>query len=228
MSPVSVFQNSDPEALACQLRQDLLDTLHPGDLICIPTGRSPLDLYRQIREDEASIRLWRSLRFLQLDEYIAPATHIDSFRDYLHQQIFDPLGVDKSRLHTIDPQGDPKTEAQRLDTVISEWGPPRACILGLGSNGHIAFNEPGSNFSSYTAIDLTPETISANFKESPPAQLKALTISLEQIYASRDVFLLVPQPEKKSILDHCLRGPKDLSVPGTILHDHPGLHIYRA
>ncbi|OUU23207.1 MAG: hypothetical protein CBC13_06310 [Planctomycetia bacterium TMED53] len=227
MGPKLMIRNSDPEELAKRLREDLLSCMADGDLLCIPTGRSPLELYQQIREDSDSADRWRSFRYLQLDEYLDPSGSIHSFRDELSQQIFTPLQVPADQIHSIDPQGDPVTQAKKLDQIYDRWGPPKACVLGLGSNGHIAFNEPGSSFSGYTVVDLAQETIANNFPEPQPSKLQALTISLEQIYASQHVFLLVPQPEKSSILDRCLAGPKDVNIPASWLHDHPSLHVYR-
>ena len=108
-------QNPDPEVLARALLDDLLNCLSPGDLMCIPTGRSPRNLYRLIREDSGNAPLWSSLRYLQLDEYLDPSGTIPSFRDELREQIFDPLGVPHNQVFSIDPAGDPHSQANRLD-----------------------------------------------------------------------------------------------------------------
>lgn len=227
LGPISIAQNPDPEVLARQLQQDLLDCLKPGDLLCIPTGRSPRDLYRFIREDVDSAERWRSFRYLQLDEYLDPSGRIPSFRDELRQQIFEPLQIPAENICSIDPMAEPEKQAKNLDEVYQQWGPPKACVLGLGGNGHIAFNEPGSNFSGYTVVDLAPETVATNFQDSAPTGLQALTISLDQILAAPNIFLLVPQPEKSKLLDQCLAGPRTSEIPASCLHDHPGLHVYR-
>ena len=174
MGAMSMTQNPDPEVLARTLLDDLLNCLSPGDLLCIPTGRSPRNLYRLIREDSGNAPLWSSLRYLQLDEYLDPSGTIPSFRDELREQIFDPLGVPHDQVFSIDPTGDPHSQANRLDQIFRDSGPPRASVLGLGNNGHIAFNEPGSDFSGYTVVNLAEETIKTNFQEPLPGQLRAL------------------------------------------------------
>ncbi len=227
LGAMSITQIPDPEVLARTLLDDLLNCLSPGDMLCIPTGRSPRDLYRLIREDSGNAPLWSSLRYLQLDEYLDPSGTIPSFRDELRQQIFDPLGVPHDQVFSIDPAGDPQSQANRLDQIFRDSGPPRASVLGLGNNGHIAFNEPGSDFSGYTVVDLAEETINTNFPEPRPDRLQALTISLDQILDSDSIFLLVPQAEKSALLDRCLAGPRNLDLPASCLHDHPQLHVYR-
>jgi len=227
VGPKLMIQDPDPEVLASRLRHDLLSCLEDDDLLCIPTGRSPLELYRQIREDTATSQRWRSFRYLQLDEYLDPSGTIHSFREELHQQFFGPLQIPEDQICSIDPQGDPDTQALELDQRYERWGPPKACVLGLGANGHIAFNEPGSSFSGYTVVDLATETIRANFPPPQPDKLQALTISLEQICKSQHIFLLVPQAEKGPVLDRCLAGPKDAQLPASWLYDHPSLHVYR-
>lgn len=227
MGPKSITRNPDPDVLARALLDDLLGSLSPGDLLCIPTGRSPRDLYRLIREDSGNSQLWRSLCYLQLDEYLDPAGNIPSFREELRQQVFDPLGVPQDQIFSIDPAGDPQSQADQLDAIFRQSGPPKASVLGLGNNGHIAFNEPGSNFSGYTVVDLAIETIETNFQEPRPRSLQALTISLDQILESEFIYLLVPQKEKSVLLDRCLAGPRSADLPASCLHDHPGLHVYR-
>ncbi len=228
MGSISSIRESDPTVLADRLRQDLLDYLQPDDLVCIPTGRSPEFLYSLVGNDPASTRLWQQLRYLQLDEYISPPEATENFRSTLHRQVFEPLKISSKQIFSIESEQDPEKEVCRLNTLFAEIGPPRAVILGLGTNGHIAFNEPcDTPRSGYQIVDLNPMTIRDNFPEPIPPSLQAITIGLDQLKAAKRVYLLVPQAEKSQILDRCLSGPNDPRVPGSILHDHPDLHVYR-
>lgn len=229
LGSINTVRESDPVRLSHRLRQDLLAHLEPGDLVCIPTGRSPELLYELIEEDQASISLWRQLRFLQLDEYISPPGGTESFRSTLRRQVFEPLQIPDDQVFSIDPAADPESEANRLDALFSQLGPPRAVILGLGSNGHIAFNEPRDTpRSGYQVVELSQMTILDNFPQPVPEQVKAITIGLDQLRSAERVYLLVPQPEKSEILDRCLKAPYSSQLPGSILHDHPDLHVYRS
>ena len=225
---ITTIRESDPAALADRLCQDLRDHLQPEDLVCIPTGRSPELLYRLVENDPVSIRLWQQLRYLQLDEYIFPPSGIESFRESLHRQVFEPLKISPDRIHSIEATTDPEAETKRLDTLFDEIGPPRAVILGLGSNGHIAFNEPcDAPRSGYHVVDLSPMTIHDNFPEAAHEKIRAITIGLDQLQRSERIYLLVPQQEKAQILDRCLAGPHDPQIPASMLHEHPDLHVYR-
>ena len=228
LSSITTIRESDPAALAGRLRQDLLDHLQPEDLICIPTGRSPEVLYQLVEDDPDSTRLWQQLRYLQLDEYISPPSDTESFRESLHRQVFEPLKISPDRIHPIEKTADYEAEAHRLDTLFDEIGPPRAVILGLGSNGHIAFNEPcDAHRSGYHVVDLSPMTIEDNFPDSDLEKMQAITIGLDQILRAHRIYLLVPQQEKAGILDRCLSGPHDPQIPASILHQHPEVHVYR-
>lgn len=229
MGAKTTIREADPGLLAERLRQDLCSHLQPGELICIPTGRSPERFYTALAEDQTSIDLWRQLRFLQLDEYIAPPAGTISFRETLQQQVYDPLGVPTEQIHTIDSTANPAQEVERLELLVARLGPPRTAILGLGSNGHIAFNEPCDHpLPGYHKVSLSQETLNDNFSDPVPDQLQAITIGLDLLKVSRRIYLLVPQAKKSQILDRCLQGPYDPQIPGTCLHDHPDLHIYRS
>ena len=228
MAKPTFIQEADPRSLALRLLRDLADHLEPEQWICIPTGKSPEAFYEALVQDSSSAKLWRQLHFLQLDEYLAPPAGSKSFKATLRDQVFDPLGIESNRVHSIDATGKASTEIHRLSQLIDQYGPPRTAILGLGSNGHIAFNEPCDDPpSGYHTVDLSPETLNDNFADPAPESLQAITIGLDLLRAIERIYLLVPQRKKAAILDRCLRAPYDPRIPGSCLHDHPDLHIYR-
>jgi len=228
MAKPTFIQEADPGSLALRLLRDLTDHLQPEQWICIPTGKSPEPFYEALVQDSSSAKMWRQLHFLQLDEYLPPPAGSKSFRATLRDQVFDPLGIESNRIHSIDPAATASSEVQRLSQLIDQNGPPRTAILGLGSNGHIAFNEPCDDPpSGYHAVDLSQGTLKDNFAEPAPKSLQAITIGLDLLRAIERIYLLVPQRKKAAILDRCLRAPYDPKIPGTCLHDHPDLHIYR-
>jgi len=223
-----IIQESSVERLALRLLADLSAHLQQGELICIPTGRSPEPLYQALIKDESARERWRQLHFLQLDEYIDPPPGSISFQETLRKQVFAPLAVPEEQIHSIDARAEAGSEIVRLNQLIDHLGTPRTSILGLGSNGHIAFNEPCDHpEDGYHIVILKGETLADNFPGDVPDQMQAITIGLDLLKASRRIYLLVPQAEKAEILDRCLQGPYDPQIPGSCLHDHPDLHIYR-
>ncbi len=222
-----IIERSDAGALLAEVRRTLEASVAPGDRITVPTGRTPEPLFAQVVADPAARALWGSLRYLQLDEYLDPPPGTESFRDTLARQLFDPLGVSPEARGAITAPLDPM-EGARLDRIHAEAG-LQVCLLGLGSNGHIAFNEPGDRIAGYHVTKLTAETIEANFGGSvpPPTEVRALTIGIDQILAARRVLLWVPQPEKQSLLERVLTGPIDPQIPATALREHSNWVVFR-
>lgn len=227
MDPL-VISDRDPEMLAGKLLEDFCSFVSPGDMVAIPTGRSPGVLYRQVREDPQILSLWSQLRFLQLDEYLDPPPGVALFREELREAVFDPIGVPPGNRLSIDPSSDPIAEARRLNQMYEEQGPMKVAVLGLGSNGHIAFNEPSGEFGrGYRVVELAKETIVANCPAPHPETVEALTIGIDQITSAQHIQLLVPQAQKQEVLERALRGPIDPQLPASALGEHPSLHIYR-
>lgn len=224
-----ITEVDDPTALVAEVRRALEASVAPGDRITVPTGRTPSPLYDQVIADPQARALWGSLRYLQLDEYIDPPTGTESFAETLARQLFDPLGIPFEARGSITAPADP-AEGPRLDRLHGKSG-LAVCLLGLGSNGHIAFNEPGDRSPGYHRVTLTEETTEANFgRGSVPVGtvLEALTIGIDQILAARRVLLWVPQPEKQALLDRVLTGPIDPQIPATALRKHPNWAVFRA
>lgn len=212
-------------ALLPRVRAEVERSVSPGDRISVPTGRTPEPLYRAVLGEPAARALWGSLLFIQLDEYLAPPPGTATFAETLAKQLFDPLGVPPGSRGEIHSPADP-AEGARMNRILEE-DPLRLCLLGLGGNGHVAFNEPGDRRLGYHVADLAPETIIANFPPGTRGPMQALTIGLDQILAAERVFLWVPQPEKQELLDRVLAGTPDPQIPATALLDHPDWTVFR-
>ena len=223
-----VTSDPDPVRLAGKLLADFASFAVGGDLVAIPTGRSPEILYKRIREDGDMARLWSQLKYLQLDEYLDAPAGVPLFSEELRQKIFDPIEVPPENRLSIDPSRDPGAEALRLDRLCQREGPLKVVVLGLGGYGHIAFNEPAESFGSgYRLVHLARETIRANFSKPYPEEVRALTIGVDQIISAAHIQLLVPQAQKQELLERVLAGPIDPQLPASALFEHPSLHIYR-
>ena len=118
MAKPTFIQEADPGSLALRLLRDLTDHLQPEQWICIPTGKSPEPFYEALVQDSSSAKMWRQLHFLQLDEYLPPPAGSKSFRATLRDQVFDPLGIESNRIHSIDPAATASSEVQRLSPSI--------------------------------------------------------------------------------------------------------------
>ena len=222
-----ILERSSPEELLAEVRREVEEAVRPGDRILVPTGRTPSPLYAQIRTNRESRKLWASLQYLQLDEYIDPPEGTEPFSETLSRELFDPIGVpEHARGAITNPEA--SQEGARLDQILAQEGPIRLCLLGMGQNGHIAFNEPGDETPGYHVVTLSPETVKANFPQARErGPIRALTIGIDQIFAAEKIFLWVPQTEKQDLLDRVLAGPRDRDVPATALLGHPDWTVFR-
>jgi glucosamine-6-phosphate deaminase len=148
----------------------------------------------------------------------------------MNDLFFNHIDINKGKTHI--PQGDVsdmQRECLRYEELITENGGIDLQILGIGGNGHIGFNEPGTSFHSKTHIvDLAPSTIEANarfFTQLEEVPTKAITMGISTIMKSKEILLLVSGESKKEALDKLMNGPVDESFPASILKNHPRVTI---
>lgn len=211
------------EHIAAQMRTK------PDSVLGLATGNSMIGVYRQL------IELYRGggvsfagLTSFNLDEYFGlPANDPSSFASYMRKHLFDLIDADPSRLHL--PDGNSPAAAAEYEDLIAKSGGIDLQLLGIGRNGHIGFNEPGSPQSSLTRlVDLTPHTREVNAADFPPGTEvppQAVTMGIATILASRQIILLATGAAKAEAIAQALEGPMDPACPASFLQGHPDLII---
>jgi glucosamine-6-phosphate deaminase len=204
-----------------------------SDSVCVlPTGKTPEGLFRALvdahRRGEAD---FSRLRFVILDEY----TGIDpddrrSLYQWLRLELLDQLGISSRRVAAFNPSAtDLDAEAARIEAVISDWGGIDLAILGLGPNGHIGFNEPGSAPDGRTRrIVLTQESIVSNARywgSEADVPRFAFTLGIGTLLEARSITLMVSGEMKAGILAKALEGPVGPDVPASLLRSHPDFTV---
>lgn len=210
----------------------------------LPTGSTPVGMYKQLIQlfsnSHSAIQPFNLTTF-NLDEYY-PIKKDDpqSYHYFMTHNFWQPYshlalprrqaGIQPfSNTQFFIPNGesaDPEKECQRYEELIQKQGPIDLMILGVGTNGHIGFNEPGSSPDSRTrVVDLSEETIQANsrfFSSEKDVPRKALTMGLGTILASREIIVLASGESKKPILQKLvsLKEPTP-SIPASYLMTHP-------
>lgn len=192
---------------------------------CLPTGTTPAPLY-----DEVAARVARGEMSLAgcevflLDEYGGlPAGHPVRCDATLQRQLVDRVDLDPTRFHTIDVDAaDLEAECRRYDGLIASEGLDLT-LLGLGVNGHVGMNEPGSLPSSPTrVVELAPETREAARRYAADVEVEwGVTVGMDRILESRRVWLLVRGARKAGILRRTLQGPVGPECPASFLREHP-------
>lgn len=200
----------------------------PDAAIGLATGRTQepvfAELQRRFGRGEIS---FRRARFFHLDEYWGmPATSPDSMSGSLQRLLIGGLDTPSAQFHRIDGTApDPLAEAKRYEAVIRAAGGIDLQILGMGTNAHIAFNEPGSPHDSRTRlITLTKETQEANRDFFPPGATvpsQALTMGIATILEAKAILMLVTGRSKAAPLRAALEGSIDAACPASALRHHP-------
>jgi glucosamine-6-phosphate deaminase len=195
---------------------------NPRSVLGLPTGRSPIGMYaRVVRECSREYHCFRDVVTFNLDEYcgIAPE-HPASYATYMRQHLFDHVDIDPANTHIphgVDP--DPAGYEEELRRA----GGLQLTFLGLGRNGHIGFNEPGTPFHSRTrVVELTQSTRHANADLFPGGQVPthALTMGIGTILQSRRIVLLAAGSGKEEAIARLRSGAMSEEFPASALHGH--------
>ena len=216
-------------ALAAQQYVDLL-TRKPNAILGGATGSTPLGLYAElVRLNKAGEISFKDASSFNLDEYVGlDGTHDQSYRYFMDHNLFDHIDIDKSR--TRVPSGIDVSDPAAYDKEIEAAGGVDLQLLGIGNNGHIGFNEPGTPFGSLTHIvELTESTREANkrfFKSIDEVPTHAVTMGVKTVMQARSIILMAIGPAKAPIMKEMLQGPVTENVPASVLQLHPDVTVY--
>jgi len=203
----------------------------PGVRLALPTGRTPLGLYMNLRLRCATeLAALRAAHYVNLDEYLGLApTDTRSYAHFLHRQVFDPLGVKPSQLRLLrGDAADAQIECAQVESELQATGGIGLAILGLGANGHIAFNEPGTPWNTPAHVaTLSPETLALNehLGGGLPLPDRGLTLGIATLRGARAVLLLAAGESKIEALSRLLQGPAEAQWPATSLIGHANLTV---
>lgn len=212
----------------------VIDKLHrnPQIKLGMATGDTPKGLYRELISDHVmNGTSYKHVQTFNLDEYIGlSGQDSQSYRYYMDTLLFDHIDIDKKNTHL--PKGDAVdefAEAKAYEKLIQDSGEVDLQILGLGGNGHIGFNEPGTPFDSTThVVELTLDTRTANAKFFGSLDLvpnRAITMGISTIMGSEEILLLVSGAGKSTALSRLVLGKIDESFPASILKTHQNATI---
>jgi glucosamine-6-phosphate deaminase len=174
----------------------------------LPTGSSPLGIYRELIAMHKGGKLsFANVRTFNMDEYLGlPADHPQSYHRFMMENFFNHIDIDRRHIHILDGMAaEPETECRRYEEAIAAEGGIELFLGGMGSDGHIAFNEPGSSLHSRTRIKtLTEETRIANarFFDGDPSKVPAtaLTVGVGTVMDAREVLIIVNGRQKARAL----------------------------
>lgn len=226
MEDYAAMSRKAAELMAAQI------LLHPDSVLGLATGSTPVGLYRCLVERFKAGELdFSGVKSVNLDEYLGlPAENSQSYRYFMNRNLFQHVNINMANTHVPDGlTADPEAECVRYDELIRRMGGIDMQLLGIGSNGHIGFNEPADSFPvGAHCVDLAESTIQANarfFPESGQVPRQALTMGIGQIMQARRVLILASGREKKAAVRRAFWGPVTPEVPASILQLHPDLTL---
>ena len=231
---VSIVRVSDYRAMSCEAAVFLHTYLlrHPRAVIALPSGNTPLGLYRSLiallRNEAIDVS---RISVFDLDEYVGyPQDHPSSFAHLLRREFLSRVDLSPDRIHLLDGgQENLGRECERFERNIQAVGGLDLAILGIGWNGHIAFNEPGTHWDSRTHIgplaDSTTLRLRQQFGDPSEVPEYGITIGIRTILESRSVLLLASGPEKALPLYQAFYEPAHVNVPASALQRHSDVTI---
>lgn len=214
------------EIVTHQIRQK------PDSVIGFATGSTPHGLYERLIENYEKRGLdFSKVTSFNLDEYVGlPPSHSQSYHYYMWENLFKHINIDPSNVHI--PHGmadDIDYFCQWYEKRIEQYGGIDLQILGIGSNGHIAFNEPGSSLGSRTRIKtLTDKTVQDNarfFEEEENIPRYAITMGIGTIMEAGKLVLVASGENKAEAIKDTLEGPVTAMIPATIVQMHRQAHV---
>lgn len=207
-------------------------TLKPDSILGLATGSTPVGLYRElIRMNKAGEIDFSPITTFNLDEYypISPDNN-QSYRYFMNENLFDHVNIDKSATHV--PNGmaaDPETEGVEYDKAIQAAGGIDLQLLGIGINGHIAFNEPDDELIVGTHVTgLTESTIEANsrfFASRDEVPTRALTMGMASILSAKKIVIMANGANKHEAVKKLLDNTITTKNPATLLKVHPDVTL---
>ena len=200
----------------------------PDAVLGLATGSTPLALYRALAAKIAATDLDVSrVRGFALDEYVGlPPGHPESYRAVITREVVEPLGLNPERIHVPNGSLDGIQHAGAdYENAIVAAGGVDVQILGIGTDGHLGFNEPGSSFASLTRVKtLTEQTRRDNarfFASAADVPVHCITQGLGTILRARHLILLAFGEGKADAVAGAVEGPVSASNPGSAIQLHP-------
>lgn len=212
------------------LQKQLLEK--QNSVLGLATGSTPIGLYEHLIELNKEGKIsFKDVVTFNLDEYVGlERTHNQSYYYFMQEQLFKHVDIKEENIHI--PSGvaeDLEAECKRYEEQLKALGPVDLQVLGVGVNGHIGFNEPGTDFSSRTHIvELDQSTREANarfFNNIDEVPTHAITMGIQSIMDSKKILLLAFGESKKDAIERLLSGEVTEDLPVSVLNKHSNVTV---
>lgn len=224
---IKIFNNADELAVACaEIFSDII-TSKPDCVLGLATGASPVKTYNELIKKYNNKELsFKDVKTYNLDEYCnLPKDDKNSYYTFMHENLFNKVDIKEENVHILDGNAeDAAAEAKAFDKSIDLAGGIDVQLLGIGTNGHIGFNEPSDTFSDGTfKVKLTDSTIKSNsiYFENDSMPRYALTMGINSIMKAKKIVLIATGASKADAIKATVDGEVTPMVPASVLQNHP-------
>ena len=217
---MEIIIKATPEEASRYAFEKIREQMENGaKVLGLATGSTPVRLYRIMRESELD---FSGMTSINLDEYMGLSEDSPhSYHHFMHEQLFDAKPFKKNYL--LDGMADEVEECAQFEAIIAA-NPIDVQILGIGTNGHIGFNEPGTSFDSRTQkVALWQSTIDSNkryFADEKDVPRFAYSMGIQSILSSKQIILMAFGKEKAAAVKAALEGPITEDLPASVLQTH--------
>ncbi|RJE91089.1 glucosamine-6-phosphate deaminase [Paenibacillus sp. 1011MAR3C5] len=228
---IRIFETSEElDLYAAEIFRKLINE-KPNAVLGLATGSTPVGIYAKMVEDYTNKKVsFSGVTTYNLDEYVGLTPDNDqSYAYYMNKNLFSHVDIPAIQTHLPDGMAeDPQEECVRYEAMINAC-PADIQLLGLGHNGHIAFNEPDEQLSAGThVVKLKEETLEANarfFASIDDVPKEAYTMGIGSILKANTILLVVRGSDKAHIVKEALTGPITTQVPASLLQTHPRVTV---
>ena len=231
---MKIFIDNTYDDMSKHVADDVINIMQPlsQPLFCVASGHSPKGLYKELarlqNESLLNILQWY---FLGLDEWIGLDRNDEgSCRYMLNEDVFKPLHVKEEKICCFDGKAnDTDKECERIENFIQQHGGIDVAILGIGMNGHIGLNEPGTSSTSpshVSVVDEVTKKVGQKYFSRPQNLMHGITLGLATLMDAKHLILLVSGEKKAAILQQALEGEKTENIPASLIRDHPDFMVY--
>ena len=232
---MNIERFEDKETLSSAVATLVLEAIlaRPSLVLGLPTGRTPLGLYRELRERSGRNPLdWSGVRTFNIDEFAGlAASNPNSYRAFMQAELFDHVSIDPANIGFLNGAApDLTAECRRYEDAIEAAGGIDLQILGIGANGHIGFNEPAAGLCAHTHVaELERESREANARgfggEWMNVPERALSMGMATILNARAIVLMATGAEKAAAVHGMIEGLMTTQLPASFLQVHPRVTV---
>jgi len=230
---MKVIKVKDYQELSVKASKIFIDLLKnkPNATLGLATGSSPIGLYQQLIESYKKGEIsFKNVKTFNLDEYCElPRSHPESYYSFMHRNLFDHVDIDENNINIPNSEvEDLQKECDRYNQLLNA-AEIDLQLLGIGANGHIGFNEPGTPFESQTSvIKLTDKTRQDNkrfFNSIDEVPQYAITMGIKNIMQAKAIVLVANGKNKADAINKLINGEVTENFPASILQRHPNVTV---